>query len=137
MIHRTSARVSIGALAVGFVVALGGCGPAASTPAASAPTTATTTTATASSDSSAPMTAAPSVAPATDKREAYLAALKSAGVPISTTGDSEVLIAQGVCNELGKGTSRAKLVDDLARMGGVMNETYAEATLSAAEQIYC
>lgn len=140
MIHRASARVTIGTLAVGSVVALGGCGSTPSTPAASPPITttiATTTTATASSSSPAPITTVPSVAPVGDKRGGYLAALKSAGVPTSTTGDSEVLIAQGVRNELGKGTSRAKLVGDLARMGGVMNDAYAEAMVSAAEQTYC
>ncbi|WP_170176381.1 DUF732 domain-containing protein [Lentzea flaviverrucosa] len=72
-----------------------------------------------------------------DKRAEYLAALSAEGVPVSVSGDSEVLIAQGICNELASGAARAKLVDDLARMGGVMTPGRAEAMLAAAEQTYC
>ncbi|MEO6086230.1 MAG: DUF732 domain-containing protein [Umezawaea sp.] len=85
------------------------------------------------------MVGAPStpVGAPSDKGTAYLAALTAAGVPTSTSGASEIQIAQGVCQELAKGTPRAKLVGDLGAMGGLMTEDYAEAMVAAAESHYC
>ncbi|MEV8441889.1 DUF732 domain-containing protein [Actinosynnema sp. NPDC051121] len=103
----------------------------------SAVSTASSTPAKTSTTSPVPTTSVEEAAVPGDKRAEYLAALAAAGVPVSVSGDSEVLIAQGVCNELAGGTVRAKLVDDLARMGGVMTPDRAEAMVAVAEQIYC
>ncbi|XVV07858.1 DUF732 domain-containing protein [Actinosynnema sp. CA-248983] len=92
---------------------------------------------TTSATASFPTTSSEEAAAPGDKRAAYLAALSAAGVPVSVRGDSEVLIAQGVCSELAGGASRAKLVGDLAGMGGVMTPDRAEVVVAAAEQTYC
>ncbi len=72
-----------------------------------------------------------------DKGTAYLAALTAAGVPSSTSGATEIQIAQRVCGELAKGTPRAKLVDDIALLGGLMTEDQADLMVTAAENNYC
>lgn len=132
--------------AVVFALATVGCGsspgttpPLASRPStmsSSAPTTSSTLVTT-SATASVPATSGEEAAPTSDKRAAYLAALSAAGVPVSVSGDSEVLIAQGVCSELADGAARTKLVGDLAGMGGVMTLDRAEAVVAAAEQTYC
>jgi hypothetical protein len=88
-------------------------------------------------DTLAPTTSVATPTTPGDERAAFLAALSAAGVPVSASGESEILIAQGLCKELASGTPRASLVDDLARMGGVMTPQTAEATVTAAEQTYC
>ena len=130
--------------------------PSADAPVSAAPTTGAVTTTTvpgapagvpsAPAVSTAPPKAAPPAAtvvptgnrvPGPPKREAYLAALTAAGVPVSPTGDAEVLIAQAVCNEVPKGTSHATLVERVAGFGGGITPAQAEAIVTAAEDIYC
>lgn len=81
-------------------------------------------------------------APALAKgRDFYLAALRNAGTPISTTGNSEVLIAQGVCAQLAAGADRTKLVNDLnatfAPLRGAQGYYDAVAMVDSARQYYC
>jgi hypothetical protein len=85
----------------------------------------------------APSTSVAAPQQPSDKGTVYLAALTAAGVPTSTSGASEIQIARGVCQELAKGTPRAKLVGDLGATGGLMTEDYAEAMVAAAESHYC
>ncbi|MCG8918335.1 DUF732 domain-containing protein [Actinokineospora sp. PR83] len=130
--------------------------PSAEAPVSAAPTTSAMTTTTkpgasagvpsAPAVSTAPPRAAPPAetvvptgnrVPGPPKREAYLAALTKAGVPVSATGDAEVLIAQAVCNERPKGTSHATLVERVAGFGGGITPAQAEAIVTAAEDSYC
>lgn len=82
----------------------------------------------------------PAAAP---KRDAvgYLAALRTANVPVSVAGGSEVAIARGVCAQLADGTSRGKLVSDLnamyAPLAGVDGYYDAVAVVDAAQANYC
>lgn len=104
---------------------LGGC---TATPTTAVPEPATRTVT---------VTVTPSPSPEPRGREPYLAVLRAADVPLSTTGDPEVLIAVGVCDQLAALTPRASLVHDLATMGGVATQEYAEAMVTAAEAHYC
>lgn len=84
-----------------------------------------------------PSNTAPAPAPPADKGAAYLSALTAGGVPTSTSGATEIQIAQRVCGELAKGTPRTKLVDDIALLGGLVTEDQADLMVTAAEQHYC
>lgn len=142
-------RVHLASAAVGAVLlalTAAGCGsspgtaappPSETSVSSNAVPTTSSTRVTASASAPVPTASGGEAARPADERAEYLAALSAAGVPVSVSGDSEVLIAQGVCNELAGGTARAKLVDDLARMGGVMTPDRAEAMVAAAEQTYC
>ena len=90
----------------------------------------------------APVAITAPAAPAPVKgRGFYLAALRNAGTPISTTGDPEVLIAQGVCAQLAKGVDRAVLVNDLnatfAPLRGAQGYYDAVTMVDSARQYYC
>ncbi|MFD4637361.1 DUF732 domain-containing protein [Lentzea sp. NPDC058436] len=103
--------------------------PPASEPSTSsiaAPTTSSTQVTTSRGESARPI----------DRRAKHLAALSATGVPASVSGDSEVLTAQGMCNELVGGAAPEKPVDDLVRVDGVMTSDRAEAMPAAAEQAY-
>lgn len=71
------------------------------------------------------------------KEVLFLEALTAAGVPSSTTGETEVQLARGVCSALAAGTPRVKVVDDIALRGGLMTEEQVDAMVTAAEQVYC
>ncbi len=58
-------------------------------------------------------------------------------MPTSTSGATEIQIAQGVCTQLAQGMSRQKLVDDIAAIGGLVTEDQADAMVAAAERHYC
>jgi hypothetical protein len=70
----------------------------------------------------------------------YLAELRNR-MPVSVSGDTETLIAQGVCQQLAAGTPRAALVNDLnamtAPMFGVNGYYYAVAMVDTARENYC
>lgn len=70
----------------------------------------------------------------------YLAELRN-HMPVSATGSTEVLIAQGVCRQLELGVPRASLINDLnamnAPLAGVDGYYYAVAEVDTATTYYC
>ncbi|OLR93364.1 hypothetical protein BJP25_18030 [Actinokineospora bangkokensis] len=70
-------------------------------------------------------------------RDGYLADITAAGVPVSATGDAEVLIGEAVCNELSRGTARATVVQNVASIGGGITPQGAEAMVAAAQKRLC
>lgn len=135
-------------LALALAPTLVGCGTAAQNPPITTTTTTAATTATPPPPGSITITTTPqpsrpsdpsAVASGTaqDRRARYLDALREAGVPVSQSGDAEVLIAEGVCLRLAAGISEDDLVRDVQGMGGVWTPENALAVVRSAGANYC
>lgn len=72
-----------------------------------------------------------------ERRARFLDSLREAGVPVSRSGDSEVLIAEGVCGRLALGVSENDLVKEIEAMGGVWTPANALAVVRSAGTNYC
>lgn len=92
--------------------------------------------------SSAPAltTVAPSpraTTPAFDQERRYLDALRTASVPLSTTGRSEIEIGRGVCAEVAKGNDPETLADDLRAAIPVWSSDNVTAVIRTALEVLC
>jgi hypothetical protein len=80
-----------------------------------------------------------SIGPTTssERRNRFLASLREAGVPVSLTGESEVLIAEGLCKAFAAGATEARLVEDMQSLGAVWTPESASAMVRSAGTHYC
>jgi hypothetical protein len=115
----------VAALAVA-ALALVGCSP---------PHTTTTTTPGATMATTAAPTPAP--APKGNPEDQYLAALRAAHVSVSTTGQAELQIGHGVCQQVANGASPEALARDLVKIGVGWTATDAETIVNLAQKILC
>jgi hypothetical protein len=58
-------------------------------------------------------------------------------VPVSRTGQSEVLIAQGVCQQIAQGVASTKLAADLASGIPTLTAGQARTMVDTATTTYC
>lgn len=79
-------------------------------------------------------TSAPESSPAPEG-DAFLAALRSVGIPVSLSGEPERLICKGVGQQLAAGASPDKLATDLTAAG--YTKTQASAVVQAAQDHPC
>jgi predicted small lipoprotein YifL len=90
----------------------------------------------ASPKASKPGTSSSSATTSGSKQDAFLAALRTAGVPISVSGESEQLIGIGVCKQLAAGKHTAEsLASDLTAAGYTKNQ--ATVVVEAARKHLC
>lgn len=105
-------------------------------------TTPTTPTPVPTTQSATPSTPTPVASNSDDRnRDLYLADLRTQKVPVSVGGNTEILIAAGICDQLAAGTPRASLINDLnttyAPIAGINGYYYSVAIVDAAARDYC
>ncbi len=84
------------------------------------------------------------VADSGERGRRYLAALRVAGLPPTGMDSAEVLYAQGTCDALARGDSRASVLAEFDSVGRayaqflpITADRVAEIYVSTAEQTYC
>lgn len=124
-------------LALALLAAAAGCTGQPSTPTTSpAPSTTAPMTSTTTPPPSTATTSAPVASPSsTGNLDGFLAALRAGGVPVSTSGESEALIGQGVCEQIHAGVSPDKLAHDLTASGYTLAQ--ASTVVAAAQENFC
>ena len=90
--------------------------------------------------SSAPRSSAsagPAEARSTDRRKELLAALRQAGVPVSSTGDREIRAAESVCRMVDQGADANELTRKLTEMFPLITPAKARELADIVVSTYC
>lgn len=128
------------------VVALAACSAAdrPGTPAGASTSSqagATVATATVALGATIPMTVTTATPPTAtvgtvDRKTRYIEALRAARVPETKGNQTELAVAEGVCQQVAQGADPAKLAADLVA-GNLYTTAQAQAVVDAARTHYC